>query len=204
MPTPRPACCVSRSAVLKPGSRTSCSASSSVMSWSGRSRPICRALARIAATLRPPPSSATTITTSAPSRCRRTTIEPVSGLPRSRRTSGGSMPCTTALRSMCSNGGSMRSSTWRSSSPLAPSTTSSTCLPASCPAWRTRRVRRWACRWNGTMRVRIRPFWRSATTRPCCCSRFCASRLRLPSRPSMLATSLTDSARARDSCWMVE
>ncbi len=35
--------------------------------------------------------------------------------------SGVSMPCTTALRSMCSNGGSMRSSTWRSSSPEAPS-----------------------------------------------------------------------------------
>ena len=68
-----------------------------------------------------------------------------------------------------------------------PSTTSSTCLPASCAAWRTRRVRRCACRWNGTMRVRIRPSCRSATTRPCCCSRFCASRLRLSSRPSMLA-----------------
>ena len=31
------------------------------------------------------------------------------------------MPCATALRSMCSNGGIMRSSTWRSSSPEAPS-----------------------------------------------------------------------------------
>ena len=30
------------------------------------------------------------------------------------------MPCTTALRSMCSKGGSIRSSTWRSSSPEAP------------------------------------------------------------------------------------
>ena len=35
MPTPRPACCVRRSAVLKPGSRISCSASSSVSSWLG-------------------------------------------------------------------------------------------------------------------------------------------------------------------------
>ena len=32
---PRPACCVSRSAVENPGSRTSCSDSSSVSSWSG-------------------------------------------------------------------------------------------------------------------------------------------------------------------------
>ena len=70
------------------------------------------------------------MTTSAPSRCS------VDGdACRSRacrcvaRSSGVSMPCTTALRSMCSNGGSMRSSTWRSSSPEAPSTRSSAFLP---------------------------------------------------------------------------
>jgi hypothetical protein len=38
-------------------------------------------------------------------------------------------------------------------------------------------------RWNGTMRVRIRPFCRSVTTRACCISRFCASRVRFSSRP---------------------
>ena len=54
------------------------------------------------------------------------------------------------------------------------------------------------------MRVRISPFCTSVTTRPCCCSRFCVSRFRFASRPSMLATSLTDSASARESCWIVE
>ena len=48
-------------------------------------------------------------------------IVPVSFLPFFLRSSGDSMPCATALRSMCSKGGIMRSSTWRSSSPEAPS-----------------------------------------------------------------------------------
>ena len=105
MPTPRPAAWVTRPAVLKPGSRISCIASSSV-SFDWRSvRPSATAFSRINFTLMPPPSSATTITTSAPSRVRLTEIRPTSGLPSAARRSGASMPCTTALRSMCSSGG---------------------------------------------------------------------------------------------------
>ncbi len=112
---------------------------------------------------------------------------PVSSLPAARRVSGDSMPWTTALRSMCSNGGSMRSSTCRSNSPDAPSTSSSARLPVSAAAWRTMRARRCTWRWNETMRVRISPFCSSVTVRDCCCSRFCASPIRFSSSPWMLA-----------------
>ena len=65
-------------------------------------------------------------------------------------------------------------------------------------------VRRCTWRWNGTMRVRIRPFCSSVTTRACCSSRFCASRVRFSSSLRRLATSLDDSASARENCWIVE
>ena len=45
----------------------------------------------------PPPSSVTTMTTSAPSRVRLTEMRPTSGLPSAARRSGASMPCTTAV-----------------------------------------------------------------------------------------------------------
>ena len=130
----------------------------------------------------PPPSSATTITTSAPSRVRLTEMRPTSGLPSAARRSGASMPCTTALRSMCSSGGTMRSSICRSSSAEAPCTTSSARLPVSFAACRTRRVSRCTCRWNGTMRVRIRLFCSSVMMRACWVSRFCASRVSVSSK----------------------
>ncbi len=110
MPTPRPAACVTRPAVLNPGSRMSCIASSSVSFEWRSARPSATAFSRISLTLMPAPSSATTITTSAPSRVRLTEIRPTSGLPSAARRSGVSMPCTTELRSMCSSGGTMRSS----------------------------------------------------------------------------------------------
>ena len=71
-------------------------------------------------------------------------------------------------------------------------------------AWRTMRVRRCTWRWNGTMRVRMRPFCSSVTTRACCVSRFCASFVRFVEQLLMLPTSFADSASARESCWIVE
>ena len=150
--------------------------SSSVSVLPGLISPSARPLSRIAFRFMPPPSSVTShhdlgalalqLERDAPGRraCRAAL-----------RSSGVSMPCTTALRSMCSNGGSMRSSTWRSSSPAAPSTMSSARLPVSAAAWRTMRARRCTWRWKGTMRVRIRPFCSSVMVRACCCSRFCVS-----------------------------
>ncbi len=52
------------------------------------------------------------------------------------------MPCAIALRSKCSNGGSIDSSTCRSISLPSPSTTSSACLPVSAHACRTMRCSR--------------------------------------------------------------
>ena len=84
--------------------------------------------------------------------------------------SGDSRPCATALRSMCSSGAVMRSSTLRSSSPCAPSSLSWTCLPVSLAAWRSTRRRRGTSASNGTMRVRMRPSCSSELTRDCCSS----------------------------------
>ena len=204
MPTPRPACWVMAPAVEKPGSRISCIASSSLRVWPAPIMPSACALSRMARRFMPPPSSVRRTMTSAPSRCSSSRMRPVSGLPRLTRSSGFSMPCTTALRSMCSNGGSMRSSTCRSSSPEAPSTLSSARLPVSAAAWRTMRARRCTWRWNGTMRVRISPFCSSVMVRACCCSRFCVSLARFSSSPWMLATSLAVSASAREYCWIEE
>src|SRR5579859_7445996 len=125
MPTPRPAAWVTWPAVLKPGSRMSWTASSSVsFAWASAS-PSAMAFSRISLTLMPAPSSATTMTVSAPSRSKLMEIRPTSGLPNKARRSGASMPCTTELRSMCSSGATMRSSIWRSSSAAAPCTASS-------------------------------------------------------------------------------
>ena len=92
--------------------------------------------------------------------------------------SGDSRPCATALRSMCSSGAVMRSSTLRSSSPCAPSSLSCTCLPVSPAAWRTTRRRRGTSASNGTMRVRMRPSCSSELTRDCCSSRVSYWRVR--------------------------
>jgi hypothetical protein len=62
---------------------------------------------------------------------RRMTISWTSALPALRRTFGDSRPWATALRSRCSNGAVMRSSTLRSSSPWAPSSLSCAFLPVS-------------------------------------------------------------------------
>src|SRR4029079_12571108 len=53
-------------------------------------------------------SSATVMTPSEPSRFSATSITPASSLPAATRAVGSSMPCTIALRSMCSKGASMR------------------------------------------------------------------------------------------------
>jgi len=54
------------------------------------------------------------------------------------------------------------------------------------------------------MRVRISPFCSSVTVRDCCCSWFCASATRVSISCCRLATSVADSARAREHCWMEE
>ena len=59
---------------------------------------------------------------------------------------------------------------------------SSAFLCVSVAAWRTMRARRCTWRWNGTMRVRMRPFCNSVMVRACCVSRFCVSLVRFSSK----------------------
>src|SRR5215472_6076371 len=74
---------------------------------------------------------------------------------------GASIPCATALRSRCSKGPVMRSSTERSSSTCTPLISRLARLPSSFAVWRTMRYRR-SCRLpKGTMRTRIRSCCRS-------------------------------------------
>ena len=79
--------------------------------------------------------------------------------------SGRSMPCATQLRSRCSNGPVMRSSTPRSISIEPPTMSSRTCLPVSLAAWRTTRYRRSDSPSNSTMRVRSRSSCSSRVSR---------------------------------------
>ena len=81
---------------------------------------------------------------------------------------------------------------------------SSAFLCVSVAAWRTMRARRCTWRWNGTMRVRMRPFCSSVMVRACWVSRFCVSLVRFSSNPWMLPTSLAVSASARENCWIDE
>ena len=116
------------------------------------------------------PSSATSMTISAPSRCRRIAMRPTAGLPAACLPFRRDPRChaQSELRSMCSNGGSILSRTCRSSSPDAPfDYASSARLPDSSAACRTSLVRRPTWRSNGTMRVRMRPSCNSAVTRDC-------------------------------------
>ena len=107
---------------------------------------------------------------------------------------------------MCSSGTVMRSSTLRSSWSLEPAMRSCrrAFLPVSAAAARTTRRRRGAALPKGVMRVCISPSWRSELTRDCCVSRDSAWRTESSSMSWRLTRSLTDSARARDSCCMLE
>ena len=180
MPTPRPARRLTVSAVEKPGSMISASRSASASTrvgcGSGRAR---SARLRIALAV-----EAARRRRRLPARLRSLRGAPRCGpclLPACSpcvRSAGDSRPCATALRSMCSSGAVMRSSTLRSSSPCAPSSLSCTCLPVSLAAWRTTRRRRGTSASNGTMRVRMRPSCSSELTRDCCSSRVSYWRVR--------------------------
>ena len=158
------------------------------------------ALRRTASRRMPAPSSERVRRMSPPSRPMFRRIVPCSGLPAARRVSPDSMPWSTALRSMCSSGATMRSRTVRSISPSALPTTNSTCLPSSPATCRTIRRKRGTSRSNGTMRVRIRPSWSSVLTRACCSSRVSASRFFAARVSFRSRRSEADSKSARESC----
>ena len=88
---------------------------------------------------RPRPSSAISMLTWPPSWKARRRSTPSGALPASRRTSGGSMPWSTALRTTCVSGSLMASMIVRSSSVSAPSVSIRTRLPHACARSRTTR-----------------------------------------------------------------
>ena len=216
MPTPRPEIWVTEVAVENPGRSSKAISSSSVAGSSGFSRPFSSPLVRIAAKLRPAPSSPSSKTSSAPSRRKVRVMVPISGLPSSRRRSGVSTPCASELRSMCSSGATMFSSTLRSTSASSPPTSSSARLPNSWADCRTTRRRRGTMLPNRTMPVRIRPCWISLLTLPCWSSSAVTSRacspMVLPILPRSSAISIKErltccnsvkrsSSRGSNSCW---
>ena len=141
MPTPRPLTLVTSLAVEKPGSKTSCSSSRSASSAarSAVSSPRSMALARIRSTFMPAPSSATSIMTWLPSCTARRRSVPSGSLPAASRTSGGSMPWSSELRTACVSGSLMASSKLLSSSVSWPSICSRTRRPSVCERSRTMR-----------------------------------------------------------------
>ena len=168
MPTPRPDKRLTVSAVEKPVSRIMAYSAESDISVSATNKPRSIALLRIASLFKPRPSSIIFNTTSEPSRCTTIRTVPSSDFFALRRSAGNSKPCAMELRSICSSGAVMRSSTLRSISPEAPSTFNCTCLPVSEAACRNTRRKRGTKASNGTIRVRIKPSCRSELTRACC------------------------------------
>ena len=167
MPTPRPASSVSLRAVEKPGSKISSASSASDSASPSRQQAAGFALARMRARSRPAPSSANRICTSLPCWLTCTSSSPVSSLPAAARRARGSMPCTMALRSRCSNGAAIRSSTLRSISTAPPRMSRLTRLSISFAVWRATRNRRSDRLANGTMRTRIRSCCSSRVRRDC-------------------------------------
>ena len=161
IPTPRPDTLVTASAVEKPGrasTRKSCSSVSASACVS--TTPSRCARSRILRRSTPRPSSATVIVTLARSRCAVSTTSPSGGLPRRRRSAGGSMPWSTALRSRCMSGSPSSSRIARSSSISLPSTRNATCLPSSRATSRTSRGNRSNTCHTGVMRA-----WRISACR---------------------------------------
>ena len=94
---------------------------------------------------------------------------PLSGFCCFFRTSDVSIPCATAFRSRCSNGGPNFSSTLRSISVDSPSITKSTALLSSRPVWRTTRCKRSEIYLNGSIRTFNNVCCKSRFIRSCCC-----------------------------------
>ncbi len=201
MPTPRPASSDTLSAVLKPAAKIICASSASDASAPSANSPVERARSRMRARSSPAPSSRNSTPTSLPSWLTLMRISPLTSLPAATRTSGLSMPCTTQLRSRCSKGAVMRSSTPRSTSMAPPTMSSRTCLPVSFAAWRTTRYSRSAMPSNSTMRVRSRSSCRSRVSRACAASSSSVACSDRCSPRCTVATSLTDSAIMRVSSW---
>ena len=166
IPTPRPETLVTAAAVEKPGSKMNCNtrSSGSAAASSAATSPRATAFARTADTAIPPPSSSTSIVTWPLSLNARRASLPTCGLPRAARTSGGSMPWSTALRTRCVSGSRMLSISVRSSSVSPPSIDSCTSLPQETARSRTVRGNLLKTCSIGCSRVLTAVSWRALVT----------------------------------------
>ena len=139
MPTPRPETAETSRAVLKPETKIRFTRRRSSTRSSAPSRPRARACAAMRSRSSPAPSSAISMAISLPSWRTVSSMLPVSALPAARRAAGASMPCATALRSRCSSGAAICSSTLRSTSMRPPRRSSAARLPSSRALCRTTR-----------------------------------------------------------------
>jgi hypothetical protein len=132
---------VTRSAVLKPGSKISRLSSCSLIRAASFAETVPRStdLARMAAVSRPPPSSEISMTTWPPWWKARSRMVPWAGLPTATRCSGVSIPWSTQLRTRWVKGSRTASRMVLSSSVSRPSVDSATCLPQAWARSRTTR-----------------------------------------------------------------
>ncbi len=155
------------SAVDRPGWNTKAATSSGGRS-SARSEstmPASTARARRASRSMPPPSSLTVMWIRSFSRRASTTMRPISGLPAASRTSGASMPWSTALRKRCTSGSLSRSRIERSSSISALWIATSTRFPTRWAISRAIRGSGSTMRCSGVVRSSRARHCRSATAR---------------------------------------
>ncbi len=144
IPTPRPDTSLTLLRVERPGRNTSAATCSGGRSSarSPCSRPAATARARTVSRSMPPPSSSTEMRIESRSRRAWMQMRPASCLPSRRRSSGPSMPWSTALRIRWTSGSESRSRMERSSSSSAPASSTCTCLPS----WRaSSRATRGSC-----------------------------------------------------------
>ena len=166
MPTPRPERSDTASLVENPGSRISArlARSSRLAASSARRSPFSTALLRITSGRMPFPSSVTSIRMWSPSWRAERQILALRDLPTASRSSGVSMPWSTAFLTKCTSGSFNASRMVLSTSVPPQSISRSTSFPIWRATSRARRLYFWNTRSTGCMRARITAFCRSLTS----------------------------------------
>ena len=193
---PRPASSSASPRTLTPvPSASSTSASVAICARAGVHRPVATRRSRSAAVSTPRPSSEISSTSRLPSWRARIVIVAVGGLPRDARSSGGSMPWATALRSSCVIGSTSCSATALSNSVSSPSVRSSTLWPVARRSARSVRAA-WVMRFLAlSMRMRTRPRCSSPIVRRSASISSSSAAVVCESRAAWLASSLSAAPR---------
>ena len=189
MPTPRPETSLTTSAVEKPGAKIRLKIRSSDSSSSAPTRPRSRALARILSRLQ---AAAVVADFDDDVAALVIGVELDDAVRRACRPRGApraiSMPWSMALRTRCTSGSPIFSSTVLSSSVLSPVRRSSIFLPSRWPRSRTRRGKRLNTKLIGSMRTRM--------------TLSCSSRMWRSSWPSALRSSSASRPSSGAASWL--